>query len=187
MLKLKYLFLLLAFGVFFSKSTYAKLPVSLATPIGLGMYPPAQFPSPNFTVQGLRLSALMGENREMHGIDIGLIGNSTGQDFSGLAVSGLFNWNQGETTIFGLQLAGVINLNQEGGRVYGVQLALVNQSQFMDIYGVQIGLYNRANSIYGFQVGLFNYTNNLHGLQIGLANYNEGGPFRVSPLINFGF
>lgn len=171
----------------FAGFSYAKPPVGSATPIGLGIYPPVQFPNTKFAVSGVRMSVLMGENREMSGIDIGLIGNNTGQDFVGLAIAGLFNWNQGTATIFGAQLAGIINLNEERGSVYGLQLAIVNQSQFIDIYGLQVGLFNKANSIYGLQVGLFNYTKNLHGLQIGLANYNDGGPFRVSPLINFGF
>ena len=159
-----------------------------ATPIALSLFSPVQFPSSNFSVTGLRLSALMGDHREVHGIDLGIIGNRTRQKFTTLAVSGVFNYNDGDGSIIGAQLAGVTNINKGNTSVYGLQAALVaNLGKFTDIYGVQIGLYNRARDVYGIQFGLVNVCSNLHGLQIGLANFNAEGRFRVTPLINFGF
>ncbi|MGZ3796156.1 MAG: LA_2272 family surface repeat-containing protein, partial [Pseudobdellovibrionaceae bacterium] len=72
--------------------------------------------------------------------------------------------------------------------VAGIQLALLaNLSAFTDIYGLQVGLYNRAKDVYGLQVGLVNVTDNLHGVQIGLINFNHKGPFAMSPILNIGF
>lgn len=158
------------------------------TPIQLGIYPPVQFPNESFKVNGLRLSLLLGKNRVVRGIDLGLIGNQTVQDFTGIAIAGVFNWTEGTGNIYGGQLAGFANLNENRTNVFGVQASLLaNIGRFTDIYGVQMGIYNRAHDVYGIQIGLVNYASNLHGIQIGLANFNENGYFTVSPLINIGF
>lgn len=157
------------------------------TPISLGLVPPAQFPPPRFTVNGLRLTGIYGINRRVRGIDLGLLGNSTDEEFAGLAVSGLMNLNHGTTKIIGLQLAGLANVNKGAGKVYGFQIALVNLSKFTDVNGAQLGLYNRARNVRGIQIGIINHAQSLVGLQIGLANFNEGGPFGVSPIINAGW
>jgi len=166
----------LAFGEFWS-----------TTPIGLGVVAPVQFPPADFVIKGLRLSLGWGTNRAVHGIDLGLIGNTTETDFRGLAVSGLFNLNYSRATIIGLQAALGANINRGYTNTYGFQLALANIGEYNNIHGAQIGIYNRADRVHGIQLGLVNSCKNLKGLQIGLANFNGGGPFRVSPLINFGF
>jgi len=176
------------------------------SPVSVSIVPPVQFPPKSFSVTGVRASALWGQHRDLYGIDVGLLGNITEQDFTGLAVSGVFNNTRGTTNILGLQLAGIANVNTNKTRVIGlqaalgtnyqtsastvagVQLALIaNIAPFTDIYGVQIGLYNRAKEVYGFQIGLVNIADNLHGIQIGLANFNHKGPFAISPIINVGF
>ncbi len=158
------------------------------THLELALLAPVQFPSTEFSVSGLRLSVIMGYNKNMSGIDLAVIGNRTEQEFIGSALSGVFNWNEGNTYIYGFQIAGLANINQYRTRIYGLQAALfANLGETMDIYGVQIGLYNRARTVYGLQLGLINIAANLHGIQIGLANFNEGGPFTVAPLINVGF
>ncbi len=130
----------------------------------------------------------MGDHREVHGIDLALIGNRTRQNFTTLSVSGVFNFNDSDGTIVGAQLAGITNINKGHTNVYGIQAAIVaNLGKFTDIYGVQLGLYNRARHVYGLQIGLVNVCSNLHGIQIGLANFNDEGRFRVTPLINIGF
>jgi len=157
------------------------------TPISLGLVPPAQFPPPRFTVNGLRLTGIYGISRRVRGIDLALLGNSTDEEFAGLAVSGLMNINHGTTKVIGLQLAGLANINKGAGKVYGFQIALANMSKFTDINGVQLGLYNRARNVRGLQIGIINHAASLVGIQIGLANFNEGGPFGVSPIINAGW
>jgi hypothetical protein len=175
------------------------------TPLSVGIAPPVQFPPSDFTITGLRVSALWGHHRDLYGVDVGMLGNITDQTFTGLGVSGLFNYTKGTTTILGLQLAGLTNINTNKTEVYGVQAALglnsntaasslvgvqlaaANLSPFMDIYGLQAGLYNRAKDVYGFQIGVVNVADNLHGIQIGLINFNTKGLIGVSPLLNIGF
>lgn len=181
-------------------------PVQAAvTPVSISVLPPVQFPPSDFNVAGVRASVFYGRQRAMYGIDLGLIGNITELDFTGIGVSGLFNYTKGTTNVLGLQLAGLTNVNTQKTTVFGVQaalglnyntaessvtglqLALANVSAHTKIYGFQVGIYNRAETVYGFQIGLVNDANNLHGLQIGLLNYNRTGTLAVSPILNAGF
>lgn len=176
------------------------------SPVSVSIVPPVQFPPSDFSVTGARASVLWGHHRDVYGFDFGLIGNITDQDFTGLAVSGVFNNTRGTTLIPGLQLAGLanvnnnkttvvgvqatlgVNYNEAASSVSGIQLGLIaNIAAFTDVYGMQIGLYNRAKEVYGFQIGLVNICDNLHGIQIGIANFNHKGPFAISPIINVGF
>lgn len=176
------------------------------SPISVAVVPPIQFPPNSFSVTGVRASALWGKHRDVYGLDVGLVGNITEQSFTGIGVSGLFNNTRGVTHILGLQLAGLTNINTNKVRVFGVQATLgvnynsaastvsglqlallANQSPFTDIYGFQIGLYNRAKEVYGVQIGLVNVADNLHGLQIGLINFHHKGTFAISPILNVGF
>jgi hypothetical protein len=174
------------------------------SPLAVSIAPGIQFPPADFTVTGLRLSVLVGQHRDVYGFDFGLIGNMTQQTFSGLAVSGLFNYTGGTTNVIGLQAAALLNYNTNKTSILGIQLAAVNSntasskliglqlalsnlSPFTRVYGMQLGLYNKAQDVYGFQIGLVNYAGSLHGLQIGLVNFNTSGLFFVSPILNFGF
>jgi hypothetical protein len=187
-------------ALLFSTHAYA-----FYSPLSLSVLPPVQFPSSEFSVTGVRLSVLWGQHRDIYGIDLGVLGNVTEQTFTGLAISGLTNITHGTTTAIGMQLAGIANVNTNKTAVYGLQaaailndntasssvsgleLALVNLAANTDIYGFQVGLYNKALSVSGFQIGLVNVTNSLHGLQIGLINFNHTGVFSVSPILNVGF
>lgn len=182
----KYIILLVF--VISSLISYVSEAGTTTTPICLGLVPPAQFPNSDFSVSGIRATLLWGENRNVKGIDLGLIGNITKQEFSGVGIAGGFNWTQGTTVITGLQLAGLTNINENRASVYGLQAALgANLGRFTDIYGAQLGIYNRANDVYGVQIGIVNVASNLHGIQLGLANFNLHGYFTVSPIINIGF
>lgn len=176
------------------------------SPVSIAIVPPVQFPPGDFSVTGVRASVLWGKHRDIYGLDMGLLGNITEQTFTGIGVSGIFNNTRGVTNILGLQLAGLANVNTNKVSVFGIQatlgvnyntaasmvsglqLALIaNISPFTDIYGFQIGLYNRAKDVYGLQIGLVNVADNLHGIQIGLVNFNNKGPFAISPILNVGF
>ncbi len=176
------------------------------SPLSVAIIPPVQFPSSEYSVSGLRASVLWGDHRDVYGLDLGLIGNMTEQRFVGIGISGIFNLTKGDTTIILAQIAGLANLNVQKTNVYGIQaaiginkndaesklvgigVALSNLSPSMDIYGLQVGVYNVSRSVYGLQLGLINQTTNLHGLQIGLLNFAlNGDPFKVSPILNFGF
>jgi hypothetical protein len=195
------LFLSLFLFAVFSSPVHAAF-----SPVAIGIVPPVAFPPSDFSITGARVSLIYGDQRDIFGLDLGVIGNITRQSFVGIGVSGLFNITHGPTTVLGLQLAGLMNYTTEKTHVFGVQVAgLVNQntavssvtglqlalaanlSEHTDIYGFQIGLYNKAQSVYGFQIGLVNVANSLHGLQIGLINFHQTGLFAVSPILNVGF
>ncbi len=194
-------FILIA-GLIFLNSSFSEAAV---TPVSVSILPPVQFPSEDFTITGMRASLLWGKHRDVYGLDAGLLGNITEQSFVGIGVSGITNITHGSTTILGLQLAGITNLNTNKTKVFGIQaalglnmntaassvtglqLALANHSAFTDIYGFQVGVYNRANEVFGIQIGLVNFATHLHGIQIGLLNFNSKGIFKVSPIINIGF
>jgi hypothetical protein len=187
--------------VFFSLSSAS----AAVSPLSINLVPPVEFPPSDYAITGARLSILWGHHRNMYGLDLGVLGNITDQDFTGIGISGIFNNTRGTTTIIGLQLAGVTNINTNKTHVYGLQAALgmndnsaeskivgvelaaINWSPFTTVDGLQLGIYNRARVVYGLQIGLVNSCENLHGVQIGLVNFNHAGPFAVSPIINVGF
>jgi hypothetical protein len=192
--------------LFILAASFLTIPALAAvTPLSLGIAPPVQFPSAEFTVTGLRTSLLWGRHRDLYGIDIGGLGNITEQTFTGIGISGLFNYTQGTTAVLGLQFAGLTNINTNKTSVYGIQaalgmnlntaasslagiqLAVANVSPFTDVYGMQLGIYNKAQEVYGLQIGLVNVASDLHGVQIGLLNFNQKGLFVVAPIINVGF
>lgn len=193
----KALFIILV--LFSSHISYAAM-----TPLSVGIVPPAQFPPSDYTVAGARLSLLWGHHRDVYGLDLGVLGNITEQDFVGVGVSGLFNWTKGSTTILGLQAAAAANINTQkltavglqiaavnwnsaASSISGVQLGLINHSPFTNVYGLQAGIYNKAQEVYGLQIGVVNMASNLHGVQIGLINFHHKGVIGVSPILNIGF
>jgi hypothetical protein len=181
---------------------YANAAVS---PVSIGLMNPVMFPPDDFSITGVRLSLLFGNHRNIYGMDLGVLGNITQQDFDGIAISGLFNmthgttkavitqfasvanFNTNKTDVYGVQYATLINMNDAASSVNGLQIALANVAAYTTISGFQVGLYNRALDIRGLQIGLVNVTDNLHGVQIGLINFNHKGTFVVSPILNAGF
>lgn len=180
--------------------------LAATSPLGVSVVPPVQFPADDFSITGARFSLLWGRHRHFYGLDIGGIGNITDQEFVGLSLAGVFNATHGTTSIIGLQAAGAANINTNKTSVYGIQFALgvnsnsasskvvgvqaallANLSQHTDIYGVQMGLYNKAQTVRGLQIGLVNVATSLYGLQIGLVNFHHKGIFAVSPIVNIGF
>ena len=188
---------------------FAVLSINMAraavSPLGISIVDPLQFPPSDFDIMGVRASVIYGKNRDVTGIDLGLIGNITTGKFSGAAVSGLFNSTKGQTTILGLQLAGLANINSEKVSVYGIQAAilsnynsaessvvglqvsLANISPSTTINGFQVGIYNKAREVRGLQIGLINMTQSLSGIQIGLLNFYQEGFFKIAPILNVGF
>jgi hypothetical protein len=175
------------------------------SPASVSVVPPVQFPPSDFSITGVRASALWGQHRDVYGLDLGLLGNVTEQDFVGLAVSGIFNYTQGTTSAIGLQLAGAVNINtnkttvvgaqiaglyndnRADSSVAGLQLALANFAPHTEVWGFQAGLYNKARAVRGVQIGIVNVADSLTGVQIGLVNFLKNGLFAVSPIINIGF
>lgn len=151
-------------------TTVQAMAVENHSPIGIGLFPPLQIPHSGYEIYGLRLGAV-GVNRGVHGLDFNLLGGITKQSFTGSAISGLFNYNHVSADIVGVQIALLANINGTGS----------------NLYGVQVGVYNKVTNVYGVQLGLVNVAQRLHGVQIGLINFNDSGPFKITPLINAAF
>src|SRR6202035_1617783 len=95
------------------------------SPLGVSIVGPVEFPPSDFTITGARLRLLWGQTRMVYGIDLGVVGNITEQQFTGIGVSGIFNLNKGESTIIGLQAAGITNINVNKSQIVGLQVAAV--------------------------------------------------------------
>jgi hypothetical protein len=162
-------------------------------PLGIGLLPPVQFPAEDWDLAGLRLNILAGMHNnvafldfavlaniahgEVSGLELAGVWNLVKQDFRGLQLSGVANRVHGDVTA--LQLAGIANINGAGDFV-GLQIAAVNVNQG-DGSGLQVGLFNQAESMSGAQIGLVNKSRDLQGLQLGLFNFisNSTLPFMV--------
>lgn len=177
------------------------------SPVVFNFSPGAQIAGPDQSVVGLRGTAFYGENKNMFGADLAFGSSYTKETFAGtsfagisnatgkaayiflLQGAGIANVNYGSAYVAGLQLAGVFNHNGGDGKVFGAQIAAIaNDARKTDIYGLQLGLYNRARKVVGFQVGLVNFAADLRGIQLGLLNFNDRAvPFKVFPVFNIGF
>ena len=171
---------------------------------GTAIIPEVQAPDPDKEVTS-RFSFIYGRNKGVYGLDIGLVGNITDKTFAGTAFAlgfnvtrgkaaivgfqfgGLANWNTGNVYVFGLQASLGVNLNKGDGYIIGAQLAPANIAPKSNVIGVQVGLYNKAESVYGFQIGLYNEATSLHGVQLGLLNVHQKGALKYFPIINIGF
>jgi hypothetical protein len=114
------------------------------------LFHPKQLHPDTYSVDGFRINIIYGVSEDMQGIDIGIVNESTGsvhgfelgldnrvgKDFGGSQL-GLFN--EVKEDCKGLQVGVIVNLTRG------------------EMQGVQIGLYNHAESLDGIQLGLFNF------------------------------
>lgn len=170
------------------------------TPLQLSLFNPVQIFEENDDVYGFRFNLLYGKNRNMFGLDLGIV-NST-RHFGGFQV-GL--WNE-TYDVYGFQIGLIGNVARGPGEIDpavfkryedadqligsyknfgGVgeiikrisRLSLVLSPMILgraDVYGAQISLgFNSAGRVIGFQCcGIFNSaTGNVVGFQVGLL-YN---------------
>ncbi len=150
-------------------------------------------------VRGLRINFVYGENADVSGADLGIVNRTTG-DFAGFGwapganlVEGsaagvqwswLYSHTEGEFT--GWQSGLVSRIG--GADSSGLQSGWVNLNE-IDFTGVQIGLFNKADTLKGLQLGFINWAERLDGgLQIGLVNYAANSDlYPVLPLVNWQF
>ena len=137
----------------------AEEPVSM-TPVMFSLFNPAQVPSEDWDVGGLRLDLLYGKCRNLTGLDVGLVNCATGNE-TGLAV--------------GL-------VNTVGKRFTGLQVGLVNVADKASAF--QIGLYNGSDDMSGIQIGLINNTRLMRGFQVGLVNVIQNNDLSFLPIFN---
>jgi len=134
-------------------------------PIQIALITPAQVPSEEASIHGLRINIIYGSSQNVIGFDFGLI-NRTRGDMKGL----------------GFGFANIVD-----GNASAWQFGFVNYVGGQNV-GLQTGFYNHSEKMSGFQFGAVNWTRSLHGLQIGALNFNVGGePLKFFPIINFGF
>ncbi|MFC1499327.1 hypothetical protein ACFLS1_12770 [Verrucomicrobiota bacterium] len=153
------------------------------TAFELSIWPNMQLCSTNTGVRGLRIS-LMGWNRDLSGLDIGLINfvtddvaglqvggfiNSVGRDMKGVqAAYGLVNMTGKD--VIGLQVA--FAANGAEGNVRGVQVASLMNISKGDVTGVQCSGFSGFMGATFFAFIGYNRANDLKGLQVTMA-YNE--------------
>ncbi|MBT8373106.1 MAG: hypothetical protein KJO34_19225 [Deltaproteobacteria bacterium] len=157
----------------------------------ISFFSPYQLVSAEKDVCGLRLNLPIGENENLYGLDLGLVGvtnnsyngamlNIVGNFNAGSStkgiVAGLINFNIGGLNLTtkgglgtkGIELGGFLNLNL--GDIQGMQIA--GLANIGNIDGIQVaGLHNGGIEVRGVQVaGLYNYAESVRGIQIGLIN-----------------
>ena len=152
------------------------------TPFQLSFFSPVQIFPVEHDVQGVRVSAVLGNNADITGIDVGGIGIA--EAMTGLQANLAYN---GTESLDGMQIA---SINQVTGRVRGAQIGGI-VSHADEVVGVQFApLHNLAETVTGVQIGgMINETEVLTGVQFGLFNFNWSRPlpFQMIPFINIGF
>ena len=133
----------------------------------------------NIDVVGFRFTIPYGACEGMTGFDLGIFGRC--RYMEGFQLNILRN--EAEDVLAGCQV-GIYNT---AGRadILGVQLGLWNEAQ--SIRGVQAGVINIANAVSGFQVGLINRSESLYGVQVGAVNVIRSAEPSFLPLVNVGF
>ncbi len=161
--------------------------------------PDLQLVDANEDVRGLRINFVYGENANMSGVDLGIV-NSTTENFVGFgwapganlvggdAVGIQWTWIYAHTAgeFTGWQSGVVARISGAGSS--GLQSGWINLVE-ADLTGVQIGLFNRAESIRGVQLGFVNWAERLDGgIQIGFVNYARNSDiFPILPIVNWQF
>jgi hypothetical protein len=168
-----------------------------ASPVGLSLAAPLQFPRTVDSVYGFRYNVFMALNKDMIGLDLGLVGINTGC-LKGMQVNA-FNWVNESVDAF--QIGALANValddvaafqigtfNIVRGDFAGLQLGLANiQDEFAgfqiggllnwnsaDSFGVQFGAGNaNIENFTGFSCGAVNWASEMTGFQLGVVNVAE--------------
>ena len=130
------------------------------TPVMIGLFSPAQVPTPEYAVQGMRLSLIYGDCAGLNGLDVGFVSHIHGDSISA-------------------QLGGV---NLVEGMITGLQFGFVNYGD--RVKALQVGLYNGGDDVSGVQIGLINHSKMMRGCQIGFINVIEKNDVPFLPLFN---
>ncbi len=165
-------------------------------PFGLYLLPNIGFPGEHWNVGPVRINIIAGRNRDVYGLDLGLVGNMVEEEFTGVQAAGFFNrigHSDGAIQVAGIldhcsgDLAGlqVALANVIGGGLEGLQIGLYNRASVLN--GMQIGFFNVVDSGDGVQIGVVNSARELDGLQIGLVNVIRESTVPFFPIANFAF
>lgn len=120
--------------------------------------------------KGLKFSAISNAvGGTMMGVQISGISNIA-RDVKGLQLSAFSNVSR--QSIEGVQLSAISNIAM--GVNPGVQFSAIANVSANQMRGLQMGMYNYADTLRGVQIGLFNANvSNPKGVQIGLMNYSR--------------
>jgi len=185
------------------------------TPLQLALFSPVQLYPELSDVNGLRINLLLGRNRNVKGLDIGVADITTGA-FAGVQLGALCNINYAAAS--GIQVAGLWNdvndadqciqvaglANFTGRRAAGFQISgLINMARNQEVEiealqistinytstfrGVQLGAVNLSTRVTGIQIGAVNYAQEMTGIQIGLLNFIEKSSVFFMPIVNAHF
>lgn len=138
----------------------AQSPLKETKPFGVSFFHPVQYPDRGTSIEGIRLNAFYAVNRDVTGVDLGLI----------------VPVNVVEGNFQGVQL-GAVNLNHR--RTKGLQIGIVNRARRMR--GVQFGAVNMARTLDGLQIGLVNLKSQTR------KPFPSAIPSPVVPLVNWSF
>ena len=131
-------------------------------------------------IAGLRLTIPFSTRHvNVTGIDLGLWGRA--HYFEGIQFNIIRN--DVKDCLSGFQ-AGIYN-SVGSGDLFGIQIGLWNEANSMR--GAQAGLVNVCGETEGIQIGLINRCDTMHGYQIGLINIIREAELRFFPIINIGF
>jgi len=158
---------------------------AIAEMLGLGI---ALFNVVGFRMRGVQVALFVNDVRfTMHGIQVAFFGNDVGFRMRGVQVALFGNVVSNdrilkdslpnkEKELIGLQVGG---LNTVSYSALGMQIGFRNWVLGKH-EGIQMGLWNKGNTLQGVQIGLVNECSSLRGVQIGLLNFCEG---RLSPFL----
>ena len=131
-------------------------------------------------VIGLRITIPFSTCQEgITGIDFGLWGRC--KDFEGVQAS-IFR-NDVKDTFGGIQVGLYNSINR--GDLFCLQAGGFNEAQ--SFRGIQAGLVNTAGIAQGVQVGLINRAEEMYGFQVGVINVIRDAELTFCPLVNVGF
>lgn len=131
-------------------------------------------------IVGLRLTIPFSTRQEsITGIDLGLWGVC--KDFEGFQFNVLRN--NVKDTFGGFQIGLYNSVNR--GDLFSIQAGLWNEAQ--SFRGLQVGLVNLSGDAQGFQIGLINRTETMYGFQLGIINVIRDAELPMMPILNIGF
>lgn len=134
----------------------------------------------NPDVVGLRLTVPFSTRQEhVTGIDLGFWGRTL--SFEGIQISIVRNDVKDRCAGFQVGLYNSIG----SGEMLGLQVGLWNEAN--SLRGFQVGLVNVSGETQGFQVGLINRAESMYGYQVGLVNVIREAELQFLPIVNIGF
>jgi len=160
------------------------------TPMQVALWNPVQVVPDDWDVWGLGMNLFYGKNREVIGMDVGMVNSTTG--FEGLQF-GIVNVVDGisispssvsYSTSRGMEIG---SINLLGGDFDGVQISAIGNFACR-VRGIQASfVVNHADDMKGLQIGAVNYATTMTGVQIGIINIIDESPVSFLPLINAHF